>query len=152
MAPYRLVILREGRARIYGADGALIAASAGGREIAELLLAALNAAAAGLPVIAAQAPLRAIRIAAAAEFGIAEAELIGHAQSTLRPIVRARDLAVLLSRELTGQSYKALGRAFGDRDHTTIGTAIGRARQRLVREPEYRLADRRIRAALGRHA
>ena len=37
-----------------------------------------------------------------------------------RNIAHPRMLAMVLARELTGQSYPSLGRQFGDRDHTTV--------------------------------
>jgi hypothetical protein len=38
----------------------------------------------------------------------------------LAPIVRARQIAMYLAKELTGFSFPALGRRFGYRDHTTV--------------------------------
>ncbi len=37
-----------------------------------------------------------------------------------RSITRPRQIAMVLARELTNQSYPEIGKAFGDRDHTTV--------------------------------
>jgi hypothetical protein len=52
------------------------------------------------------------------QFGFALADLV----SPLRPapLVRARQVAIYLARELTPLSMAKIGRCFGDRDHSTI--------------------------------
>ena len=54
----------------------------------------------------------------AAAFGVDEAELLG--PSRLRNILRPRQVAMYLARELTGLSRARIGAAFGGRDHTTV--------------------------------
>jgi chromosomal replication initiator protein len=39
-------------------------------------------------------------------------------------VVRARQIAMYLSKKLTGQSLPEIGRRFGDRDHTTVLHAV----------------------------
>ena len=58
----------------------------------------------------------------ARHFGFSVAELIG--PSRRRPLVIARQIAMYLFRELTDFSYPAIGREFGDRDHTTVIHAV----------------------------
>lgn len=53
----------------------------------------------------------------AAAFGVSEKELLG--ASRLRSVMRPRQVAMYLARELTGLSLPRLGAAFG-RDHTTV--------------------------------
>jgi len=55
--------------------------------------------------------------ATARQFGIPPAILKGGGRS--RTVARARSLAMLLARRLTGLSYEAIGQAVGGRDHTT---------------------------------
>lgn len=55
--------------------------------------------------------------ATARQFGIPPAILTGGGRS--RTVARARSLAMLLARRLTGLSYEAIGKAVGGRDHTT---------------------------------
>lgn len=58
----------------------------------------------------------------ARHFGFSVDELIG--PSRRRPLVIARQMAMYLFRELTDFSYPAIGREFGDRDHTTVIHAV----------------------------
>lgn len=51
-------------------------------------------------------------------YRIAQRDLTG--KSRVRKIARARQLAMLLSRELTSKSYPEIGRAFEGRDHSTV--------------------------------
>ncbi len=54
----------------------------------------------------------------AVAYGVTEADLLG--PSRLRGVLRARQVAMYLARELTGLSLPRLGAAFGGRDHTTV--------------------------------
>lgn len=51
-------------------------------------------------------------------FGIPRADLLGTARH--RPVCRARQIAMVLSREYTGASLPRIGQMFGGKDHTTI--------------------------------
>jgi chromosomal replication initiator protein len=55
-------------------------------------------------------------------FGFGIEELTGPKRQ--RPLVRARQVGMYLFRELTDYSYPAIGREFGDRDHTTVIHAV----------------------------
>jgi chromosomal replication initiator protein len=55
-------------------------------------------------------------------FGFDPIELTGPKRQ--RPLVRARQVGMYLFRELTDYSYPAIGREFGDRDHTTVIHAV----------------------------
>jgi len=77
------------------------------------------------------APLLAIKLAVAEQFGISVEELCGGRRAI--HIARPRQVAMVLARELTGYSLPRIGRAFG-RDHTTVMHA-----QKLV--PELMLHD-----------
>lgn len=59
-----------------------------------------------------------IMTATAKAFGFSEEELKG--SSRKRPVVTARQVAMYVIRELTDLSYPAIGKAFGDKDHTTV--------------------------------
>jgi chromosomal replication initiator protein len=67
----------------------------------------------------------------AAHFGFSVEELCG--PSRRRPLVIARQIAMYLFRELTDYSYPAIGREFGDRDHTTVIHAVDKISS-LMRE------------------
>jgi len=55
-------------------------------------------------------------------FGFEVDELCG--QSRRRPLVTARQIGMYVFRELTDFSFPAIGRQFGDRDHTTVIHAV----------------------------
>src|SRR3954469_21443926 len=80
-----------------------------------------------------QARVRGLSIAeiiatVATETGLTVAMLVGDRRS--RPIVAARHLAYWRVARETGASLAAIGRAFGDRDHTTIIHGIRKHEQR----------------------
>jgi chromosomal replication initiator protein len=57
-------------------------------------------------------------------FPISRADLEG--PSKMRPFVYPRQIAMYLSRVLTGKSFPQIGAAFGKRDHTTVLYAFRR--------------------------
>lgn len=87
------------------------------RELAESVLADFVAANQPKRITAQQ-----IIQASADHAGFSVDELIG--PSRRRPLVQARQIAMYLFRELTDFSYPAIGREFGDRDHTTVIHAV----------------------------
>ncbi len=60
--------------------------------------------------------------ATAEMFGLSMEDLRGKSRS--RPLVTARQIAMYVVREMTDFSYPAIGREFGDRDHTTVMHAV----------------------------
>ncbi|MDQ3896407.1 MAG: chromosomal replication initiator protein DnaA [Actinomycetota bacterium] len=60
--------------------------------------------------------------ATAEMFGLTVEDLRGKSRS--RPLVTARQIAMYVLREMTDFSYPAIGREFGDRDHTTVMHAV----------------------------
>ncbi|MCY4405667.1 MAG: hypothetical protein OXC15_04825 [Rhodospirillaceae bacterium] len=73
----------------------------------------------------------------------------------LRSARRARDIAwprhvaIHLSRELTAHSLPAIGRMFGDRDHTSIAYACRRVAARMARDPEEAAVIRSLALAIA---
>ena len=57
-------------------------------------------------------------------YGFTVEEITG--KSRRRPLVTARQVAMYVVRELTELSYPAIGRVFGDRDHTTVMPAVSK--------------------------
>ncbi len=55
-------------------------------------------------------------------YGFSVTDLIG--PSRRRPLVTARQIAMKIFRDLTDLSFPAIGREFGDRDHTTVIHAV----------------------------
>jgi len=62
--------------------------------------------------------------ATAEMFGFSVEELTGKSRS--RPLVTARQIAMYVLRQMTTFSYPAIGRQFGDRDHTTVMHAVAK--------------------------
>ncbi|MDP8936627.1 MAG: chromosomal replication initiator protein DnaA [Actinomycetota bacterium] len=60
--------------------------------------------------------------ATAEMFGFTVADLVSKSRS--RPLVTARQIAMYVLRQMTNFSYPAIGRQFGDRDHTTVMHAV----------------------------
>ena len=73
----------------------------------------------------------------------------------LRSARRARDIAwprhvaIHLSRELTAHSLPAIGRMFGDRDHTSIAYACRRVAARMAHDPEEAAVIRSLALAIA---
>jgi chromosomal replication initiator protein len=96
------------------------------RELAEEVLA---------DIVAADQPRQitpqVILDATAEAFGFGVNELCGH--NRRRPLVTARQVGMYVMRDVTEFSYPAIGRVFGDRDHSTVIHAVDKI-QRLMRE------------------
>ena len=75
-----------------------------------------------------------IQAAACEAFGVTQQELVS-ASRTAR-VVWPRQVAMYLARELTDQTLPAIGRAFGDRDHSTVLHAHRRTTKRIGADPE----------------
>lgn len=67
-------------------------------------------------------------------YGINHADLIGKKRT--QDIITPRHMAMYLSQELTDNSYPQIGKAFGDRDHTTIMHAVSKIKKKMSSEPE----------------
>lgn len=63
-------------------------------------------------------------------------------------IAKPRQEAMALARELTGQSYPAIGFQFGDRDHTTILHAFRKIRALQASDPAYAAELENMRSAV----
>jgi chromosomal replication initiator protein len=75
-------------------------------------------------------------------FGFTVDELLSHDR---RPaLARARQVAMYLAREHTGETLPAIGRRFGGRNHTTVLHACKRTAERMARDPEAFEAVRRL--------
>ena len=83
-------------------------------------------------------------------YGVSLDELTGHKRT--RRIVRPRQVAMYLSRELTESSLPAVGRAFGGRDHTTVMHAVGKVGERMADDNELYVAVQSLTTRLTRGA
>jgi chromosomal replication initiator protein len=78
-------------------------------------------------------------------YGVTLDELCGDKRT--RRIVGPRQVAMYLSRELTDASLPAIGRGFGDRDHTTVMYAVQKVADQMSGEGEVLTA---VQALTGR--
>jgi len=67
-------------------------------------------------------------------FGISRAELIGSSRAATP--LRARQVAIFLTRELTELSLPQIGRLYGGRDHSTVLNSLRRVEAGLAADPE----------------
>ena len=83
-----------------------------------------------------------IQAAACEQFGVSPEELLSPART--KRIAWARQVAMYLSRELTGESLPAIGRHFGGRDHTTVLHAWRRTSARIATDDSARDAVEKL--------
>jgi chromosomal replication initiator protein len=69
--------------------------------------------------------------------------------SRAQRVALARQFAMYLARELTDETLPSIGRAFGNRNHTTVLHACRRTAERIASDPEAFDAVRRLTEALG---
>jgi chromosomal replication initiator protein len=82
--------------------------------------------------------IEAIQERVAGAFGISRAELVGSSRAATP--LRARQVAILLTRESTDLSLPQIGRLYGGRDHSTVLNSLKRVEASLATDPE--LAER----------
>ena len=87
-----------------------------------------------------------VQEAVAAEWGISPDALTGAGRS--RNVSQPRRLAMLLCRDVLELSLREIGSAFGDRDVSTVLSALGRARAEVEGEPTVGERVTRVRALL----
>ena len=80
-------------------------------------------------------------------FSLTTADLLGADRSAR--VVWPRQLAMYLAREHTGATYPALGRAFGNRNHTTVINACQRVGERIAADAEAADTVRTLTDRLG---
>jgi chromosomal replication initiation ATPase DnaA len=69
-------------------------------------------------------------------FGIPLSEM--YSARRAREVARPRQVAMYLAKRLTLQSLPAIGRMFGNRDHTTVIHAVRQVERFLKEDPEFR--------------
>jgi chromosomal replication initiator protein len=91
--------------------------------------------------------LREIQERTCEAYGISMDDLLS--SSRTQPVALARQVAMYLSRELTDATLPAIGRAFGNRNHTTVMHACKRTAERMASDREAFDAVRRLTDTLG---
>jgi chromosomal replication initiator protein len=79
-------------------------------------------------------------------FGISRAELVGSTRAATP--VRARQVAIYLTRELTNLSLPQIGRLYGGRDHSTVLNSIRRVEARFAEDAPLAARVEQLRAAI----
>jgi chromosomal replication initiator protein len=79
-------------------------------------------------------PVEEIQQRVATAFGISRAELVSSTRAATP--LRARQVAILLTRELTDLSLPQIGRLYGGRDHSTILNALRRVEASLASDTD----------------
>ncbi|HEU4906072.1 MAG TPA: chromosomal replication initiator protein DnaA [Solirubrobacterales bacterium] len=92
--------------------------------------------------------IEAIQERVAGAFGVSRAELVGSGRSSV--VLRARQVAILLTRESTDLSLPQIGRLYGGRDHSTVLNALRRAEDALGADAELARQVGKLRTAIHR--
>jgi chromosomal replication initiator protein len=92
-------------------------------------------------------PVEEIQRRVSSAFGISRAELVGSTRSAMP--LRARQVAIYLTRELTDLSLPQIGRLYGGRDHSTILNSIRRAEARVGEDKALANRVDELRAAIN---
>lgn len=85
-----------------------------------------------------KAPLHSITRLVSKYFRLRSTDLKGPTRQ--QRVVRARGVAMLLARQLTGESLEQVGRHFGNRDHTTVLHACRKTESLIEKDPVIRQA------------
>ena len=80
-----------------------------------------------------ETPVEEIQQHVATAFGISRVELIGSSRAAAP--LRARQVAILITREQTGLSLPQIGRLYGGRDHSTVLNALKRIEVGIAEDP-----------------
>lgn len=80
--------------------------------------------------------------AVSSHFKISIDEIRGHSRKA--PIVHARHVAVFITRELTGDSWKHIGALFGDRDHTSMMHGYQKISEMMIRDRDLRSSVKQL--------
>jgi len=91
-------------------------------------------------------PVEEIQHRVSVAFGISRAELVGSTRAATP--LRARQVAIYLTRELTDLSLPQIGRLYGGRDHSTVLNSIRRVEARFAEDAELVARVERLRAAI----
>jgi chromosomal replication initiator protein len=79
-------------------------------------------------------------------FGVSRAELVGSSRAATP--LRARQVAIFLTRDLTDLSLPQIGRLYGGRDHSTVLNSLRRVEAGLNEDPELAEKVRELRGAI----
>jgi chromosomal replication initiator protein len=93
-------------------------------------------------------PVEEIQQQVAERFGISRAELVGTSRATTP--LRARQVAIYLTREMTDLSLPQIGRLYGGRDHSTVLNSLRRVEAGIGEDTELTERVEELRGAIHR--
>ena len=93
-----------------------------------------------------QIPVEEIQQHVASSFGVSRAELVGSSRAAAP--LRARQVAILLTRETTRLSLPQIGRLYGGRDHSTVLNALRRIEAGIGEDPNLAARVDRLRSEI----
>jgi chromosomal replication initiator protein len=91
-------------------------------------------------------PVEEIQSRVSTAFGISRAELVGSTRAAAP--LRARQVAIYLTRELTDLSLPQIGRLYGGRDHSTVLNSIRRIEARCGEDTQLATQVEQLRSAI----
>jgi chromosomal replication initiator protein len=91
-------------------------------------------------------PVEEIQQRVSASFGVSRAELVGSTRAATP--LRARQVAIYLTRELTDLSLPQIGRLYGGRDHSTVLNSIRRVESRFGEDDALVARVEKLRVAI----
>jgi chromosomal replication initiator protein len=91
-------------------------------------------------------PVEEIQQRVAQGFGISRAELVGSSRAATP--LRARQVAIFLTRELTDLSLPQIGRLYGGRDHSTVLNSLRRLEASLTSDSELSAKVQELRSTI----
>jgi chromosomal replication initiator protein len=91
-------------------------------------------------------PVEEIQQRVAQGFGISRAELVGSSRAATP--LRARQVAIFLTRELTDLSLPQIGRLYGGRDHSTVLNSLRRLEASLTSDSELSAKVQELRGTI----
>jgi chromosomal replication initiator protein len=94
----------------------------------------------------ARLPVEEIQQRVASAFGISRAELVGSSRAATP--LRARQIAIFLTREMTELSLPQIGRVYGGRDHSTVLNSLRRVEAGLDEDEALSARVEELRAAI----
>jgi chromosomal replication initiator protein len=95
-------------------------------------------------------PVEEIQQRVAERFGVSRAELVGSSRAATP--LRARQVAIFLTREMTDLSLPQIGRLYGGRDHSTVLNSLRRVESGLGDDPDLAKRVEELRGAIHTHS
>ncbi|HSM91312.1 MAG TPA: chromosomal replication initiator protein DnaA [Anaeromyxobacteraceae bacterium] len=87
-----------------------------------------------------------IQEAVSAHFGLTVAKLTSGSRE--QKISQPRQVAMFLCREIAGETFQSIAEKFNKKDHTTVISAVERAREIIETDPEFKAAVEKLRKDL----